>query len=83
MRSTNDKNHNRDQVSKLVAQAKGKSNFLFLPECCDFVGTSVDETKSLSEPLSGETVKFYKEVCKQNQLWASDYQLCDSDIPDI
>ena len=62
MRSTNDKKFNRDQVSELVARAEGKADFLFFPECCDYVGTSVEETISLAESLSGGTVNFYKNL---------------------
>lgn len=63
MRATNDKQSNREQVKELVSRTKGKADFLFLPECCDYVGTNVEETKRLAEPLTGDTVKFYK------QLW--------------
>lgn len=63
MRSTNDKLHNREQVETLVGRsAGGKADFLFFPECCDYVGTNVDETKKLAEPLTGDTVQFYKSL---------------------
>jgi len=71
MRSTNDKKFNREQVSELVERSKGKSSILFLPECCDYVGSNVDETISLAETLSGETVNFYKDLCVTNKLWIS------------
>ncbi|CRK91407.1 CLUMA_CG005080, isoform A [Clunio marinus] len=71
MRTTNDKKINREQVAELVSRAKGKTNFLFFPECCDYVGTNVEETKRLSEPLTGETVQFYKDLCVKNQMWMS------------
>lgn len=62
MRSTNDKQFNRDQVCELVKRAENKSSFLFFPECVDYVGTTVDETIALAEPLEGQTVQFYKEL---------------------
>ncbi|KAG5666717.1 hypothetical protein PVAND_014731 [Polypedilum vanderplanki] len=71
MRSTNDKNHNRQLVQELFNRSKDKASFLFLPECCDYVGTSIDETLSLAEPLTGETVQFYKNLCKENSIWGS------------
>lgn len=71
MLSTNNKLYNRENISKLVQMAKGKSSFLFFPEGCDFIGNSVDETLKLAEPLSGETVNFYKELCKKNHMWVS------------
>lgn len=71
MRSTNDKLRNREQVKELVDRSKGKASFLFFPECCDYVGTSVDETMSLAEPLTGETVEFYRNLCRDNGIWGS------------
>jgi predicted amidohydrolase/diadenosine tetraphosphate (Ap4A) HIT family hydrolase len=71
MRSTNDKLHNRNQVKKLFENSKGNANFLFLPEGIDFIGKSADETLALSEPLDGETVQFYKHLCKSHKIAAS------------
>lgn len=62
MRSTNDKKFNREQVEELTKRAEGKSSFLFFPECADYVGTNVEETKALAESLDGDTVKFYKDL---------------------
>lgn len=62
MKSTNDKKLNRDILSELVSRSKGKADFLFFPECCDYVGSNVKETIALAEKLSGETVRFYKEL---------------------
>lgn len=62
MLSTNDKIHNRKQVESLVSLSAKKADFLFFPECCDYVGTNVEETKKLAEPLSGDTVQFYKSL---------------------
>lgn len=45
--------------------------FVFLPECCDFVGSSAEETLSLAESLNGNTIQFYKELAKQHDLWLS------------
>lgn len=44
---------------------------MFLPECCDFVGTNRDETIALSEPLTGPTVQFYQGLAKSNDIWLS------------
>lgn len=71
MLSTSDKAHNRQQVSELFVRAKGKADFLFLPECCDYVGRNVDETLSMAESLDGDTVKFYRNLCRHNDVWAS------------
>lgn len=45
--------------------------FVFLPECCDFVGRDRAETLSLSEPLTGATVAFYKTLAKTHGVWLS------------
>lgn len=45
--------------------------FVFLPECCDYVGTNRDETIALAETLTGETVEFYKKLAKDNNIWMS------------
>jgi deaminated glutathione amidase len=71
MLSSNDKTHNRQQVNELFQRSKGKAEFLFLPECCDYVGCNVEETLRLAEPLTGETVNFYKQLCKDYKMWAS------------
>lgn len=45
--------------------------FIFLPECCDYVGTDRNETISLAESLSGETMEFYKKLARDNKVWLS------------
>lgn len=47
------------------------SQFVFLPECCDYVGSNRDETIALAEPLNGETVTFYRELARKNNIWLS------------
>lgn len=54
-----------------MKRSSGKANFLFFPECCDFVSRDSEETIRLSESLNGVTVSFYKNLCKQNNIWAS------------
>uniref|UniRef100_T1GAZ6 bis(5'-adenosyl)-triphosphatase n=1 Tax=Megaselia scalaris TaxID=36166 RepID=T1GAZ6_MEGSC len=73
MRSTSNKLENNKSVEKLFQLAKEKdANFLFLPECCDFVGENRKQTLELSEPLeNGETVKFYRNLAKEHKMWLS------------
>lgn len=71
MRVTNDKDFNRKQISELFSRAKRKASVLFFPECCDYIGTSAAETQNLAELLTGETVKFYRDLCAKNQMWGS------------
>lgn len=96
MRSTNDKNSNRNQVQEIVKLAVQQNasvcnieieyshaewisliflvacqQFVFLPECCDYVGTNRDEVLALSETLNGDTVNYYKELARTNNVWLS------------
>lgn len=72
MRSTKDKMKNREQIEILVKRAKDQEvKFLFFPECCDYVGENAKETIELAEPLTGDTVKFYKDLCRNNKMWMS------------
>lgn len=46
--------------------------FVFLPECCDFVGENRHQTLELSEPLStGKLISRYRDLAKQNKIWLS------------
>uniref|UniRef100_A0A182MAY5 Nitrilase and fragile histidine triad fusion protein NitFhit n=1 Tax=Anopheles culicifacies TaxID=139723 RepID=A0A182MAY5_9DIPT len=72
MRSTNDKQHNFAQIQTLTERAKAKDvQFIFFPECCDFVGTHREETLSLSEPLTGPTVEQYRKLAREQNVWLS------------
>lgn len=44
---------------------------MFLPECCDFVGSNVPETLKLSETIDGDTMSFYRNLSKTNKVWLS------------
>ncbi|XP_065354125.1 nitrilase and fragile histidine triad fusion protein NitFhit [Calliphora vicina] len=72
MRSTNDKAGNLHQVQKLIQQAKEQSaKFVFLPECCDFVGEHREQTLELSEPLTGPLMQEYQSLAKEHNIWLS------------
>ncbi|KAI8123307.1 Nitrilase and fragile histidine triad fusion protein NitFhit [Lucilia cuprina] len=72
MRSTNDKAANLHQVEKLIKQAKEQSaKFVFLPECCDFVGEHREQTLELSEPLTGPLMQHYQTLAKEHNIWLS------------
>ena len=72
MRSTNDKAANLHQVEKLIKQAKEQSaKFVFLPECCDFVGEHREQTLELSEPLTGALMQHYQTLAKEHNVWLS------------
>uniref|UniRef100_A0A7G3AB05 Nitrilase and fragile histidine triad fusion protein NitFhit n=1 Tax=Lutzomyia longipalpis TaxID=7200 RepID=A0A7G3AB05_LUTLO len=85
MRATNDKEGNFQQVQSLVEQAKSKgAYFVFLPECCDFVGENRQETLKLSENLGGNLMKAYRDLAAKNGVWLSLGGLHEipSDAPD-
>lgn len=44
---------------------------MFLPECCDYVGTDRNETISLAETLTGDTIQFYQELARNQNVWLS------------
>uniref|UniRef100_A0A2M4BLN9 Nitrilase and fragile histidine triad fusion protein NitFhit n=2 Tax=Anopheles marajoara TaxID=58244 RepID=A0A2M4BLN9_9DIPT len=72
MKSTNDKEHNLDQVRTITERGKAKdAQFIFFPECCDFVGTHREETMRLSEPLTGPLVQQYKQLAREHNVWLS------------
>ncbi|XP_039967403.1 nitrilase and fragile histidine triad fusion protein NitFhit [Bactrocera neohumeralis] len=72
MCASNNKANNMKQVEELFCKAKTqKATFLFLPECCDFVGEHRKQTLELSEPLEGATMAQYKELAKTNKMWVS------------
>lgn len=72
MCATNNKAHNMEQVEELFRKAKIQSaTFLFLPECCDFVGEHRKQTLELAEPLEGATMIKYRELAKTHKMWVS------------
>ncbi|XP_014097445.3 nitrilase and fragile histidine triad fusion protein NitFhit [Bactrocera oleae] len=72
MCATNNKANNMKQVEELFRKAKTQNaTFLFLPECCDFVGEHRKQTLELSEPLEGATMAQYKELAKKHKMWVS------------
>lgn len=72
MRATHDKQHNREQVRHVLRlSAEQNAAFVFLPECCDFVGRDRNETLSLSETLAGATVQFYQQLAREHNVWLS------------
>lgn len=72
MRATHDKEHNRQQVRDILRQSsEQRARFVFLPECCDFVGRDRAETLRLSEPLDGPTVQFYRQLAREHGVWLS------------
>ncbi|KAL7631924.1 UNVERIFIED_CONTAM: hypothetical protein RMT77_017755 [Armadillidium vulgare] len=72
MTATNNKIQNMKIVSELVSKAASKdAQMIFLPEACDYIGESREETISLAESLSGSTVTSYCDLAKDSNIWIS------------
>ncbi|XP_068612196.1 deaminated glutathione amidase [Brachionichthys hirsutus] len=70
--STPDKKANFSACKQLVEEAKERgASMVFLPECFDFVGSSPEETLSLSESLTGDTISQYSHLARKLEVWLS------------
>ncbi|KAK7909921.1 hypothetical protein WMY93_014605 [Mugilogobius chulae] len=72
MTATPDKEANFSVCNNLVEEAKQKgASMVFLPEGFDYIGSTREETLSLSESLEGETVSRFKCLARKLKLWIS------------
>ncbi|RVE60390.1 hypothetical protein OJAV_G00180450 [Oryzias javanicus] len=72
MTATPNKEANFSACRKLVEEAKEKgASMVFLPEGFDYIGSSREETLSLSESLAGDTIARYIKVARQLDVWLS------------
>ncbi|KAK5875723.1 hypothetical protein CesoFtcFv8_026771 [Champsocephalus esox] len=56
----------------LVEEAKGRgASMVFLPEAYDYIGSSREETLSLSESLTGDTISQYSQLARKLEVWLS------------
>lgn len=63
--ATPDKEANFSACKKLVEEAKERgAGMVFLPEGFDYIGSSREETLSLSESLTGDTISRYAELAR-------------------
>jgi hypothetical protein len=44
---------------------------VFLPEACDYIGESKEETLGMAQPLSGDLIKTFCSLAKENDIWLS------------
>lgn len=44
---------------------------VFLPEACDYIGESKAETLAMAQPLSGDLMKTFCNLAKENDIWLS------------
>lgn len=63
--ATPDKAANFSACSQLVEEAKERgATMVFLPEGFDYIGSSREETLSLSEPLTGDMITQYSQLAR-------------------
>lgn len=43
----------------------------FFPEACDYLADNKKDIVAMAEPLTGQTVKSYKEIAVKNDIWLS------------
>ena len=44
---------------------------VFLPEGCDYIGESKQQSVDLAETMDGETITRYRQVAKEMGIWIS------------
>jgi len=44
---------------------------IFLPEACDYIADSQQQSMALAEKLDGETISKYKQLAKDLSVWIS------------
>ncbi|XP_008318932.1 deaminated glutathione amidase [Cynoglossus semilaevis] len=70
--STPDKDANFSSCKRLVEEAKERgASMVFMPEGFDYIGSSREETLSLSESLTGDTISRYAQLARNLKLWLS------------
>uniref|UniRef100_UPI00358E6F8E deaminated glutathione amidase-like n=1 Tax=Myxine glutinosa TaxID=7769 RepID=UPI00358E6F8E len=72
MTSTLDKYHNMAICDRLARRAADRrALMLFLPECCDFMGSSAAESSLHAEDLDGELMESFSKIARETGLWLS------------
>lgn len=70
--ATPDKKTNFSACKQLVEEAKERGAcMVFLPEAFDYIGSSREETLSLSESLTGDTMSQYTQLARKLEVWLS------------
>ncbi|XP_037615547.1 deaminated glutathione amidase [Sebastes umbrosus] len=70
--ATPDKEVNFSACKHLVEEAKERgASMVFLPEGFDYIGSSREETLSLSESLTGDTISQYTHLARKLKVWLS------------
>lgn len=69
---TPDRERNLAAARAAVTRAKADgAEFVCLPEACDFLGTTREETLALAEPLNGPLMQRYRALAAEHKVWLS------------
>ncbi|XP_055864744.1 deaminated glutathione amidase-like [Biomphalaria glabrata] len=72
MTATSQKNDNVQTILNLVSKASAMgAQMVFLPEACDYIGESKEQSLDLSEPITGTFLQEMKTAAVQNKVWLS------------
>ncbi|KAL8595196.1 hypothetical protein ACOMHN_013869 [Nucella lapillus] len=72
MTSTADKEANMAVCRSLIEEAKKRgAQMVFLPEACDYIADSKEQSMAMTESLDGDLVSRYRDTARQNQVWLS------------
>ncbi|KAM4714342.1 deaminated glutathione amidase isoform 2-T2 [Anableps anableps] len=70
--TTPDKEANFSACKQLLEEARQRGAcMVFLPEGFDYIGSSREETLSLSETLEGDTISQYTQLARKLEVWLS------------
>ncbi|CAG5123937.1 unnamed protein product [Candidula unifasciata] len=72
MNATSNKADNLQTILDLVASAAGRgAQMVFLPEACDYIGESKNQSVECSEPLDGNFIHQCQKAAIRNKVWLS------------
>ncbi|KAL5013974.1 hypothetical protein ScPMuIL_008244 [Solemya velum] len=69
---TADKKRNFETCISLIKRAsKLKAQIVFLPEACDYIGETKQQSMEMAETLDGDVISKYRTVAKEMNMWLS------------
>lgn len=72
MTVSSDLTANLGQAAKLIRQASARgAEMVFLPEACDYIGESRQQTLALAQPMGGQTMGEYQRMAVESCVWLS------------
>ncbi|XP_005113263.1 nitrilase and fragile histidine triad fusion protein NitFhit [Aplysia californica] len=72
MTATSDKEENLKTVLELIACGTRRgAKMIFLPEACDYIGESKQQSVDLAEPLNGNFVQQCQKAALEHSVWLS------------